>query len=538
MTLPSLAPQDGTTVEIRGLSVRAGTRVLLENANASFQPRSITLVIGASGAGKTVLLRILAGLIGREHAEIRVSGNVMIGGREMLHSREERSVGVVFQSFALFDELSPTDNVRFALDHRRLAPGASPRRHRSRDLLDELHVPRDVRTAALSGGQRQRLAIARTLAYDPDVILYDEPTSGLDPITAEKVGSLIQETHQSHPQTSIVVTHDYLALAPIADRIYLLDNLAKTLVEVDKNDLEGLHGRLRAARDQGTAVPPLPPTRTMKSRAILATLGEHVTGTLITTSRVLEECCLAPLRLLPRWRSPRWGIRYLVHYLGLVAGPSAWVYLGVAGLIIGFVATYFTFRFLPYANYTEPLLIENLLGSLGFALYRILVPVLGTVLIAARCGAAVASDVGGKVYGQQMDALRTFGARPPVYLLTGILVAFLLGTPLLIGISYAMSKVTSLVVFAAIRPEWGPDFWRLHFHRELNVPGNVLYYGTGWLLAKILLCGAGIAQVAYHLGSRPKNSSRDVSTGITTTILWATLYVLLVHFGFAFYEFD
>ncbi|MFO0949111.1 MAG: ABC transporter permease [Planctomycetota bacterium] len=537
MTSSSTSTTDGTSVEIRGLTVRAGKRLLLENASATFQPRSITLVIGASGAGKTVLLRILAGLIGREHGEIRVSGNVMIGGREMLHSREERSVGVVFQSFALFDELSPTDNVRFAQDHRRATPGTPPRRLRSRDLLDELHVPRDVRTAALSGGQRQRLAIARTLAYDPDVILYDEPTSGLDPITAEKVGELIQETHQSHPQTSIVVTHDYLALAPIAEKIYLLDSQAKTLVEVDKNDLAGLHDRLRAARDQSVAAP-APVARSVKTRELLFWAGKWITSTLITTSRVLEESCLAPFRLIPRWRSPRWGVQYLIHYLGLVAGPSAWVYLGIAGLIIGFVATYFTFRFLPYANYTEPLLIENLLGSLGFALYRILVPVLGTVLIAARCGAAVASDVGGKVYGQQMDALRTFGARPPIYLLTGILVAFLLGTPLLIGISYALSKLTSLVVFAAIRPEWGPDFWRLHFHRELDVPGQWLYYGTGWLLAKILLCGAGIAQVAYHLGSRPKNSSRDVSTGITATILWATLYVLLVHFGFAFYEFD
>ena len=106
------------------------------------------------------------------------------------------------------------------------------------------------------------------------------------------------------------------------------------------------------------------------------------------------------------------------------------------------------------------------------------------------------------------------------------------------AVGFAVAKYTSLVVFAATHPERGPMFWELHFHRELLAPGEWLYRGSGWLLAKVLTCAAGIALIAYHAGARPKSSSRDVSRGITTSILWSTLYVLVVHFAFTFVEFD
>jgi ABC-type transporter Mla maintaining outer membrane lipid asymmetry ATPase subunit MlaF/ABC-type transporter Mla maintaining outer membrane lipid asymmetry permease subunit MlaE len=525
----------GTAVELRDLRVLAGGRVLLERAAARFEPGQITLIVGPSGAGKSLLLRVLAGLITSQDQDIQVRGRVLFDQQDVLPQRGRVSAGVVFQNFALFDELTPLDNVRFAhahrTNHRAAAGDSSPEA-----LLNELRVPQNVRTASLSGGQRQRLAIARTLAYDPDVILYDEPTSGLDAATAEQVAGLIAATHETHRKTSIIVTHDYEALAPIADAIYLLDPLARELRPVPKNQWADLRRQLHTGPLEDE--PPLDASDWAAARRaagdLLARLGDFFSG----TSRVVEEALLTPLRLLPVWRSPAWGWRVSWNYLKLVADPSAWLYLMISGAIIGFVATYFTFRFLPYAKYTEPLLIENLLASLGFALYRILVPVLALILIAARCGAAVASDVGGKSYGQQLDALRSLGVRPARYLLTGILYAFLIGAPLLVAIGYATATVTSLVVFTAIRPERGPDFWNLHYHRDLLVPGEVLYQGTHWLLAKVLLCGLGIAMVAYHRSARPKYSSRDVSAGITSTILGSTLWVLVVNFAFAFFEFD
>lgn len=530
------AGRQGTTVALRDLTVSAGGRTLLERTEATFPPGQVTLIIGPSGVGKSVLLQILAGLIDESHSEIRFNGRLEFDGRDVLKSAKRPAVGVVFQSFALFDELSPGDNVRFARAHRLERRDGSKSRNTPDALLQELQIPSGVRTAALSGGQQQRLAIARTLAFDPDVIVYDEPTSGLDAATAEQVASLIADTHATHPKTSIIVTHDYESLPPIADRIYLLDPEARTLRPIPRDQWDALPALLKAARkteESGLQAASETGGR-FSLRSMLRRIGNFFAG----TSRILEETVLISARLLPLWRSPYWGFRYLLHYLRLVAGVSAWCYIAIAGLIIGFVATHFTFRFLPYANYTEPLLIEDLLSSMGFALYRILVPVLATILIAARCGAAVASDIGGKTYGRQIDALRTFGAKPERYLLTGVLYAFLLGTPVLVALGYAVARLTSLVVFTATHADRGPEFWRLHFHSDLVIPGEPFYQGTGWLIAKILFCAVGIGLIAYHRGAQPKSSSRDVSSGITSAILWSTLYVLVVHFAFTFFEFD
>jgi ABC-type polar amino acid transport system ATPase subunit/ABC-type transporter Mla maintaining outer membrane lipid asymmetry permease subunit MlaE len=524
-------------VELRHCTIQAGSQVLLADTSAHFEAGDVTLIVGRSGVGKSTLLKAIAGLIDRSDEGLHMSGEVVLcdsrGTSRGTLRKDRQSVGVVFQDFALFDELSPTQNVQLARDH---CPRTSPDDQAldPRRLLHELGVPTRVRTAALSGGQRQRLAIARVLAYDPRVVLYDEPTSGLDRATAGDVTRVIERAHTRHPCTLIIVTHDHESLSRIADAIYLIDARTATLRRVDRADWAKLDEKLQQS---SAVVEDLAPVDVHTSSAFVAWVRRGSVRFLTETSRVIEAATTLPWRLVPAWQSPWWGLRFLLHYLRAVAGLSAWLYIAVAGAIIGFVATYFTFRFLPNANYTKPLLIEDLLRSMGFALYRILVPILVTILIAARCGAAVASDVGGKRYGRQIDALKTLGIVPERYLLTGILYAFLLGTPLLLAIGYLSAGITSLVAFTSTHPDRGPWFWQLNFHRELVVPNQLLYAGTYWLWAKTTACAAGIAAIAYARGARPKDSSRAVSQGVTSTILWATLYVLAVHFVFAFLEF-
>jgi ABC-type transporter Mla maintaining outer membrane lipid asymmetry ATPase subunit MlaF/ABC-type transporter Mla maintaining outer membrane lipid asymmetry permease subunit MlaE len=525
-----------TLVELERFTLTAGGKVLLKDAAARFEPGKVTLIVGPSGAGKSLLLRSIAGLMDASAREVKTRGSLKIGGREMIHEAGPRSVGVVFQQFALFDELTPNENVRFAHAHQPRARRAVIDETDPAAILTELRVPTTVRTSALSGGQQQRLAIARTLTYNPEVILYDEPTSGLDPATAEQVAKLIRTTHDSHPKTSIVVTHDYESLAPIADAVYLLDVRAQSLRPVERDRWAHLKDDLHPPL---LVEPPAPPGDLFsRVKRWFSSVKSDPASFLVATSHAFEATLLLPLRLIPLWRSPAWGLRYLLHYLRLVSGFSAWLYIWMIGVIVGFVTTHFTFKFIPSADYTEPLIIEDLLKAVGYALYRILIPIFATVLIAARCGAAVASDIGGKTYGRQIDALRSFGVAPERYLLTNILYAFLLGVPFLTAMCFIVAKATSIIVFTAAYPDMGPAFWELHFHRELIMPGDFFYVGTGWMVAKVLACAAGIALIAYHIGAKPKNSSSAVSSGITSAILWGTLYVLVVHFVFAFIEFE
>jgi len=546
-------------IELENLTLRAGKRTLLRNVTATFAPGRITLIVGPSGAGKTTLLRLVAGLTDSESAELHVEGEVRV--KPAVAGRRP-TVGMVFQHLALFDELSPEENVRFAAAHRpgnrtaEYKPGddtgdntneasaeelgppdrANPRNRpavTARQLLERLGVPRDVRTAALSGGQRRRLAVARTIAADPDVLLYDEPTAGLDVATATQVAQFIRSVHDASGKTTVIVTHDYESLGPIADEVFVLEPDVGRLRPVAGDERHKLGQLIKPATEE-------PPDRaaTRRPTGQLARAAAAITAFLLGTGRVIELLIQAPLRLLPLWPSPVWGLRFLVHYLRIVSGPSAVVYIVVAGMLAGFVATYFTFERLPYREYTEPLIIEELLTGLGFSLYRVLIPVLVTLLVAARCGAAVTADIGGKSYGQQLEAMSLLGAPPAWYVLPGTLYAFLVGTPLLVFVGFAAAKWTSMFVFTATHMQLGPEFWHLYFHKSLLRPDRWLYAGTEWVLAKSFVCGLGIAAITYERGSSPKRSPTDVNRAITTAILWTTLFVLSVHFAFAFFEFS
>jgi ABC-type transporter Mla maintaining outer membrane lipid asymmetry ATPase subunit MlaF/ABC-type transporter Mla maintaining outer membrane lipid asymmetry permease subunit MlaE len=530
---------------LAGVTVTIGERVILDDVSLTIPADKITVIVGGSGAGKSVLLRILSGLIERDSEPIQWQGAIDHGEGKPLGR-----VGIVFQHFALFDELSATANVQFAVDHRRrtsVVPEQS-----AAAWLQELRVPTNVPVAALSGGQKQRLAIARTLAGDPEVVLYDEPTSGLDAASGRQVAELIRRTQQKHRRTSVVVTHDYETLLPIADHVLLLDTAVKKLVIVPREEWAEIPTRMQPVpqltqHSSAAAEVSSGPVAAASTKSVIhkaAVCNRFLVGAwlalkvaLNVTGHSLFAFFRLPWELLPLWRHPVWGLRFWGHYLRLICGPSAWLYLLMSGAIIGFTSTYFTFKFLPFQLYTKPLLLEDLLASIGFALYRVLVPVLATILIAARCGAAIAADVGVKRYGHQIEAMQTLSVPARSYLLNPILLAFALGTPLLTWLAFIAAKWVSLVCFVATHPDQGAYFWEVHFSYRLRQESHFFYTGTGWFLLKTICCGLGVGLISYYRGARHKQSTGDVSYGITSTVLWATLYVLVVHFLVALYEF-
>lgn len=512
-------------LEARDLSLRAGDRVLLEHASFAIRPGDLALLIGPSGSGKSLLLQILAGVLDPRQGGIEVRGELRVGDVDLLATGPgsvSKRVGMVFQDHALFDDLSAEDNLYFAIDHRQ-PRGADPRRE-AQALLDDFGLAQLPHVRAMSGGQRQRLAVARTLAQDPEIIIYDEPTTGLDVDNAERVAARIAKTHHDHSKTSVVVTHDYPTLLPIATRILLIDSVAACVREVTPAEVAPAMHAAGATRQSTTVARPPPAVRPL--RALLHTTVDVVAGLL---------CYL--VSLVPRWPRLRWGLRFLVGQLRLVTFVSAMAYMAVAGVILGVVSTYFTFEYLPQRRYTEALITDEILAGLGYLLWRVLAPVLCTILIAARCGAAVSADLGNRTYSRQLDAMRSMGIEPRRYLFTAVTFAFLVGAPLLTLIVFALARLTSELVFVYHFPDHTPFYWHLHFHRLLHDSGDLIYRGGWWTLAKVEAAGAGVAAIAYHLGVRPKRSGREVSAGVTGTIIFATLWVLLTHFVFAFLEF-
>ncbi len=210
-------------------------KVVLAALDLEIRRGEIFTILGGSGSGKSVTLKLMIGLLRPDRGRVRVQGRDVTRLVERDWIAVRRVFGMVFQGAALFDSLTILENVAYPLrEHTDLGEDAIRQRVAERLALVGLEGIEDQLPAELSGGMRKRVAVARAVALDPEIILYDEPTTGLDPVNRRRIGELIANLQRGLGVTSVVVTHDLALCFEVSDRIGLLDR--GRLVQVGSPD--------------------------------------------------------------------------------------------------------------------------------------------------------------------------------------------------------------------------------------------------------------------------------------------------------------
>jgi phospholipid/cholesterol/gamma-HCH transport system ATP-binding protein len=212
-------------VEVQSVYKSFGTQKVLDGVSLAVSRGETLAILGRSGTGKSVLLRMIIGLQTPDSGAVRIHGEDITGLSLDQLSGIRKKMGFLFQHAALYDSLTVEQNVAFPLQHHRREMSDSEQRDRVAELLEEVgmvgHL--DKMPSDISGGMQKRVGLARALALDPDILLLDEPTAGLDPISSAEIDELILKLQAEHHMASVVVTHDLHSAKTIADRLILLD---------------------------------------------------------------------------------------------------------------------------------------------------------------------------------------------------------------------------------------------------------------------------------------------------------------------------
>lgn len=210
-------------IELKNLKKQFGKLVVLNDLSLSINEGQCIVIIGASGSGKSVMLKHIVGLLQPDSGEVWYDGKRIdtMGIRELMDVRSD--FGFLFQMGALFDSLTVAENIAFPIiEHTSKGGGEVDQLVADKLALIGLPGIEKKMPGELSGGQRKRVALARAIAMGPRVILYDEPTTGLDPIRSDVINELIIKLQRELKVTSIVVTHDMNSALKVADRIVML----------------------------------------------------------------------------------------------------------------------------------------------------------------------------------------------------------------------------------------------------------------------------------------------------------------------------
>ena len=486
-------------ISVSGLTLTSPAgQTLLRDVDLSVQPGEVIVIVGPSGSGKTSLIRLLCGLLQRDAGGWQVSGTLRASGREIDLSYEDSRVGgMVFQNHALFDDLNAGENLRIVADHTdattlELARGTTA-------MLADIDPAQSVMSC--SGGQRQRLAIARTLLSDPALLLFDEPNAGLDIRAARWLVGLIRDLCRESNKPAIIVAHHIDDFISLADRILLLDPASATLrdVAVDRQAIE---------------------------QALMGLGSPDIADSARSDSADADDRWAV---LQPRRPRLLWFLRYLREYMWLLfAAPSMLIYALLGSSIVGFVTEWFGFNYHSFGGYLRAILHDETLEGLGFVLTTVAVPFNTCILIIARNSAIIAADLGNRVSGQQLQAMRNLHLPGRAYIVASIMISLVVGSLILVGFAMISAFVTALLTWHYLFPGQPTGYWQEYFFRKV-LDGNIMWQASFWIVLKVALSALLGGGAAVVVGLRPLRSPSQVAELIATAIITGVSLTLMVH---------
>lgn len=224
-------------VEVKGLVKSFGDNHVLQGVDLDLYKGENLVVLGKSGSGKSVLIKIMVGLLIQDEGTVRVLGRdtAKLTMKEL--NKLRLKVGFSFQNSALYDSMTVKENLVFPLTRNIKGLSRKEIDTKVEGLLDAVGLPNSINQmpSELSGGQKKRIGIARTLILNPEIMLYDEPTAGLDPITCVEINNLIVQVREQFNTSSIVITHDLTCAKATGDRMaVLLDGQFKAIGEFEE----------------------------------------------------------------------------------------------------------------------------------------------------------------------------------------------------------------------------------------------------------------------------------------------------------------
>jgi ABC-type multidrug transport system ATPase subunit/ABC-type transporter Mla maintaining outer membrane lipid asymmetry permease subunit MlaE len=494
------------TISVSHLTIVSPAGVtLLRDVSLAVAPGEVVIVVGPSGSGKTSLIRLLCGLLQREAGGWEVSGTLTAGTAtiDLAHGDSEVG-GMVFQNHALFDDLTAGENLRIVADH---ATGDVMELSRNTGaMLADIDPAQSIMSC--SGGQRQRLAIARTLLADPALLLFDEPNAGLDVRAARWLVGLIRDLCRQSNKPAIIVAHHVDDFISLADRILLLDPSNATLREI-------------------------PVDRHAVETAMLAVGSPHIIehGVPATSSsRPTATPAANPwLEPLPRRSRAYWFMRYFGEYMWMLfAAPSMLLYAVLGSAIVGFVTVWFGFNYHSFGGYLRAILHDETLEGLGFVLTTVAVPFNTCILVIARNSAIIAADLGNRVSGMQLQAMRNLRLPGRGYIIASIMISLVVGSLILVGFALISAFFTSLVTWHYLFPGQATGYWQEYFFRKIT-DGHIMVSASLWIILKVSLSALLGGGAAVLVGLQPLRSSSQVAQLIATAIITGVSLTLMVH---------